>query len=212
MSGTFLQILTPSYVIYDGKKLPQEQATEQFQEQPITSVVYNGKTLPTDKGASSMPIKDLSNDPSTITLTNLTNFTVLGTNGFDPFSGGVTLPKDVKIRLNGRKILAMAPLLDDPVNTIQKIQRKPYCLDFDFTALQTGANGNYVFPQDLIYDLFTKVWSPDTVVMIRHTLLNKLGIQELVFDEIDIDTIRGNVKVPIRLRAYENIPGQSLNV
>lgn len=143
---------------------------------------------------------DLTNNPSLVII------------------GNVTLPSDVVMSFPGVKILGMAQILDG-VSTIQRISRKPVEIEFEFTLreyTQPGTlNSNFtstVFPQDLYDNLWQNVFLPNSVQNIQNTQLNKIGIQQIVIEKITPTTIRGSKNMPVRITAYENVPGQTLIV
>jgi hypothetical protein len=184
-------------VYYNGSILPL-QAKRPVQTTGDTAGVqadvnYNGGQYPRDKKTFNPPAKDLTNNPSLVTI------------------GGITLPADTVIYLNGFKTLAQSKILDG-VTVIERVSREPYELEFECVVRAQDAAGNYIFPQDALDNLWTNVWIPDTVHTINNTYLNKLGIQEIVIESITPTTVRGSKNIPLRLRAYENVPGQTIIV
>ena len=123
--------------------------------------------------------------------------------------GGLTMPADTAIYLNGQKVLAQSKILDG-VSVTERIMRMPYELEFECVLRQTDGNNNNVFPQDELYNVWSTVWLPDSVLTIQNTYLNKLGIQEMVVESISPTTLRGSKNIPLRIRAYENVPGTSI--
>lgn len=129
---------------------------------------------------------------------------------------GFQLPNDVVIYLNGKKVLVMDKILDG-VSVTERISRDPYEIELEFTMREKSndpsSNINltqYIFPQDALDSLWQRVWIPDTVLSIDNTYLNKLGIQEMIIETITPTTIRGSMNIPVRIRGWENVPGQSL--
>lgn len=184
-------------VYYNGRVLPVQAKkpvqltgdTEGIQEQ----VNYNGGQFPRDKKAFQPPQTDLTNYPSLIII------------------GNVALPPDTAIYLNGSKTLAQSKILDG-VSVMERISRQPYELEFECVVRAQDANGNYIFPQDELDNIWVNVWLPDTVQTIQNTYLNKLGIQEIIIESISPTTVRGSKNIPLRIRAYENVPGQTIIV
>lgn len=180
-------------VHYHGHTLPQDKAPL---ANPIEdpTVNYNGKRLPQDAKAPNIAPPDPSNNPSLVVI------------------GGITLPPDVIVLLNGRKILAMSRILDG-VSVIEHVAREPYRIEFECTFRISNDNGlSYIFPQDAIDGLWTNIWLPNSVQTIQNTYLNKLGIQEVVIEEISPVTVRGSKNLPFKLKCYENVIGQTLIV
>lgn len=184
-------------IYYNGKILPL-QAKKPVQLTGDTSGVqeqvnYNGGQYPRDKKQYNPPQRDLTNNPSLIKI------------------GNITLPTDTVIYISGAKTLAMSKILDG-VSVMERILREPYELEFECVIRQKDEKGNYVFPQDTLDELWTNIWLPDTVQKIENTYLNKLGIQEMVIDSITPATVRGSKNIPLRIRGYENVPGQTIIV
>lgn len=194
-------------VHYDGKILPQDK-------QPIAAVPqdptvnYNGSELPRDKVQPVTQQIDPTNNPSSIMV------------------GGYLLPPDTLVLLNGDKIITSDVILDGVV-VYEHIARKPYEIDFDIIARPLGDIAGYgintnvnesnpgalqqkSFPQQAINDIWTKIWQPDSVQPIQNTYLNSLGILEVIIKSISPATVRGTTNVPIKIKAFENIPGQSI--
>jgi hypothetical protein len=163
-------------------------------KQDDTNVYYNGKEFPRDKKTYTPPTKDLTNNPSLVVI------------------GGITLPPDTAIYLNGQKVLAVSKILDG-VTVVERIGRQPYELEFECVVRQLSSDGiNYVFPMNELDNIWSNIWLPDTVQTIQNTYLNKIGIQEIVVDNISPVTVRGSKNVPLRIRAFENIPGTTIIV
>lgn len=160
-------------------------------------VEYQGHQLDRDKKPYVAPAKDLTNYPSTLKI------------------GGILLPPDVVVYLSGSKTLAVTKILDG-VQVTERIMRNAYELEFECTMRQKNNtspwDGGYVFPQDDFYNIWANVWLPDSVQKIENTYLNKLGIQEIIIESIQPETIRGSKNLPFRIKAWENVPGQSLIV
>lgn len=184
-------------VYYDGKVLPRDakkplQLTGDSDPMP-EQVNYNGAELPRQKKKYQDPVKDLTNNPSLVVI------------------GGITLPADTAIFIYGQKVIAQSKILDG-VSVIERISRQPYEIEFECVVRAQDAAGNYIFPQDALNNIWTNVWIPDTVMDITNTYLNKLGILQIVIESVTPTTIRGSKNIPLRLRAYENVIGQTIIV
>jgi hypothetical protein len=183
-------------VYYNGKVLPRDAKkplTDQDTGGDDPNVNYNGRELPRDKRTYNPPAKDLTNNPSLVVI------------------GGITMPTDTAIYINGQKTLAVSKILDG-VSVIERVMRQPYEIEFECVVRAQDAAGNYIFPQDALDNLWTNVWLPDTVQTVQNTYLNKLGIQEIVIDSINPTTLRGSKNIPLRIRSFENVPGQTIIV
>jgi hypothetical protein len=117
---------------------------------------------------------------------------------------GVQLPVDVIIGLDGDKVIAESKILDGVV-VYERVSRKPFEINFEFTCRKQDATGKYVFPQGVIEDLMENVWRPDQVISLRNTFLNGLKIFNVVIQPITISTIRGNTNVIATIKAKEAV-------
>lgn len=156
---------------------------------------YNGKVLPRDAVKPVITPIDFTNNPSLITIGNGEN--------------SLALPSDVMVNIEGEKIIAESVILDG-VSVFEHIARKPFEIDFDCNVWDTDKDGKQVFPQDILDDIFTNIFMPNTVISVTNTYLNKLGVRELIIKNITPATVRGSFKVPLRIKCYENVPGQSI--
>lgn len=190
-------------VKYEGKTYPQDRVKKA--EVPINpNVDYAGKSYPQDKVAFNKPGVDPTNQPSII------------------YIGGLQLPPDTLIMLTGEKIITKDPILDGVV-VFEHIARHPYEIEFDLVIREQGAINGFntgdvipgfslvgAFPQQAMNKLWKQVWEPDSVQSLTNTYLNGLGIMEIVIESVRPATVRGSKNIPVKIRAYENIPGQSL--
>lgn len=164
-----------------------------------TTIHYHGSILPDNKKSPvAIPI-DLANNPSIIKI------------------GPVTLPQDTAIYINGNKVIAQSKILDGVV-VYERILRDPYSIEFEMvireTETYTTPSGNtgsrYIFPKNELGILWDNVWLIDSVQSIQNTMLNDLGIMEVVIQSINPVTVRGSKNVPVRIKCLENVPGESL--
>jgi len=173
-----------------------------FNGQPAVdpTVNYNGYQLPRDKVEYVPAPVDQTNNPSALAI------------------GGIFLPLDTMVYIDGMKEIAKSTILDGVV-VYEHVARKPYQLEFDIVIRELGAiqaPGTLTpdfpgpFPQDQLVDFWDTVWLPDTIQSITNTYLNKLGILEIIIESINPATVRGSKNIPIRMVAYENVPGSSL--
>lgn len=130
--------------------------------------------------------------------------------------GGVTLPNDTVPYLNGSKVIVKDNILDG-VAVTERIQRNPYELEFEGILRQYTDTGyinsdgsNTIFPQEILDDLWQKVWEPDGVQKVQNTMLNKLGITEMIVEKVTVTPFRGSKDINIRISGYENVPGETL--
>ena len=192
-------------VPYAGKLVPADAVPVEV-PQVNPEVGYAGKTLPVDQVAP-QTFSDAANTPYLVKL------------------GGITLPPDVIVRLKDKKDLVMSLILDG-VSVYERILRHPFEIDFEFTVRMQNIGGtnynnttppqgltgtiNNVFPQDYVDDILNDVFFPDSIQNITNSFLNKIGIQQVIIADVDIATVRGSTNVPMKIRCYENVPGNSL--
>lgn len=191
-------------VNYEGKTLPKDKVP--LADVPVDpNVQYAGKTLPADKVQQVDVVIDPTNQPSVIVI------------------GGYTLPPDTIIMLTGKKIIAKDAILDGVV-VYEHIARHPYEIEFDVIVREDGAIPGYAnqintsgqqytqqpFPQIGINNIWRQIWLPDSVQQIQNTYLNGLGILEVIIEEVRPTAVRGSKNIPLKIKAYENIPGQSI--
>lgn len=160
-----------------------------------TNMYYDGYTMPRD---AVTPVKapiDFTNNPSLVTIGNGDN--------------NLSLPSDVMVYIEGEKIIAESQILDG-VSVFEHITRKPYEINFECNIWDTDADGKQIFPQDLLDDIFQNIFLPNTVIAVTNTFLNKIGISQLIVKTISPATVRGSFKIPLRIKCYENVPGQSI--
>ena len=130
--------------------------------------------------------------------------------------GGITLPNDVVIYINGEKVLVMDKILDG-VSIIERVSREPYEIEFECVIREKNADGSlnsdltqYIFPQKALEQIWQKAWLPDSVQNVQSTYLNGLGIQQVVIRGITPMTFRGSKNIGLRIKAWENVLGQKL--
>ncbi len=119
------------------------------------------------------------------------------------FLNGVELPGDTLLSLNGDKVIAESKILDG-VAVFERVSRKPFEINFDFNLRALNIIGQYVFPNELAYDIVNDIWSIDQVIQCQNTFLNKLGINDVVIKSISFVPIRGSSTLPCSLKCLEN--------
>ena len=117
--------------------------------------------------------------------------------------GGITLPVDTTISLNGEKIIAESKILDG-ASVFERISRKPYEIEFNFTIReQDPITNKYIFPQKTSYELTSDVWELDQVVLLTNTWLNKKGISNIIIKSFTEVNVRGNTNIIGSLKCLE---------
>ena len=117
---------------------------------------------------------------------------------------GIKLPEDVIIGLDGDKVIAESKILDG-VSVFERISRKPFEINFEFTCREKDEIGRYVFPHETIKELIETVWQPDRIIPIQNTFINNaLKIFNVVLQPISFSTIRGNTNVICSIKAKES--------
>jgi hypothetical protein len=164
-------------------------------------------------------IIDQSNNPSLVEFQYIIDFTTNKTE-----IRWLPLPPDVIIIIDGEKIIAESQILDG-VMLFERVSRKPFDIDFNFTIRnnidKSPSNSSFQniinnvqynltnntgtkFPQDAINDYISILWNPNEVVKVRNTLLNGIGINELIIKKITITPIRGSTSVSGTIKCLEN--------
>jgi len=204
--------VTDPNVYYDGKILPADKAPLKV---PVVdpNVNYDGFTLPAQKVTPTPPKADLTNNPSYVLFQD----------------SGIVLPDDVTISFPSKNIIAQTQILDG-VSVFERINRAPVEIEFEFTirmqailgisynntTAPSGLAGDgiaqNIFPQTYINSIWQNVFAPATVHVIVNTLLNGIGVKEIIIESFTPYTVRGSTNVPCRLRAYENAYGEGLNL
>lgn len=205
-------------VPYDGKILPRDKVP--YTPYPINpDVPYAGKTLPQDAVTYQRTPIDQSNQPGLIVLGTLaavaSPFAGVVTSpapvtGASLPNGGVVLPADVVIQGEIEKIIADTTIIDG-VQVTEHIRRNAIPIEFEFT-IRAKSQNDYIFGQDFLDTLFQKILIPNTVIYVQNTLLNRIGITQLICRRGQFTTQRGKVNIPMVIRFTENVPGESLIV
>ncbi len=142
---------------------------------------------------STKDVIDSNNNPSEVTF-----FYTLGNINFS-----VQLPLDVIIGIDGDKVVAESKILDG-VSVFERICRKPFEINFEFTFRSQDQTGKYIFPQSDILQFVDVVWMPDMVIQVKNTFLNNaLKIFNVILQPISLTTIRGNTNIIASIKAKE---------
>jgi hypothetical protein len=123
---------------YHGKELPKDAKKPTLSKGDTLgddgNVAYNNKELPRDNVPYSPPQRDLTNNPSLVKI------------------GGIVLPADTIIYLNGKKTLAVSKILDG-VSVTERILREPYELEFECVLRQSNSD-NTLYGYRILYRPF----------------------------------------------------------
>jgi len=131
-----------------------------------------------------------------------------------------TLPFDVIIRINGSKLLAKSQILDG-ATVFERITKQVHEIQFDFTlrdiSAQAAAQMDSIYPVskypyqnkfivaiEWLNFFIQNIWNKDAVLQVDNILLKTIGIQQVIVDSYSINTIRGNVDMPMTLKCYED--------
>ena len=198
--------ITDPNVRYNGKILPKDKVPIK-DISPDPDVPYAGKVLARDK-VTPQPFTDPANTPSSITL------------------GGIVLPPDTEIHLSPDKVIVMTEILDGPT-CFEHITIKATEIEFECTLRMQNQGGtnfyntnnqpqglkgpiNNVFAQQYLHDVWFKIFQPGSVLQVKNSMLNNLNISEVVIQHCQVATVRGSTNIPVRIKCWENMPGQSL--
>lgn len=179
-----------------------------------TIIVYNGNQL-SRIPEPFVPIpKDATNNPSLILIGQIVQVNT-GVAGANLALNGFQLPLDTIILINGKKTLAQSLILDG-VSVFEHVNRSPYEITFDFTIRPQNvypgqSNPGIIspFPQITMNNLWN-LWETNSVQQVQNTYLNGLKISSIIIESIQPATVRGSLNIPVKLKAFENQPGQTI--
>lgn len=206
----FLSTGADPNVNYHGKTLPKDKAPARvFTTDP--NVNYNGLVLPAQRTQVKTPVLDETNNPSLVII------------------NGITLPGDVHISFPDKNIIVQTQILDG-VSVFERINRAPVEIELEFTLRMQEINGTQyngvtppqglalsgipqnIFPQSYLEDVWNNIFLPRSVLTIQNTMLNGLGISQVVVESFHPYTVKGSTNLPCRLRCYENVYGLPINM
>ena len=195
---------------YEGYVLPRDAGKRQIRPDTDPNLNYEGNTLPKD-AKQFTAFNDLFNKPGEIRLNN----------GVQE----IVLPPDTVILPDAEKIIPQCVILDG-VSVFERVARKPTLLEMRGTFRMQDINGtrynntnppagalgfiNNVFPQDYINDVWTYTFLPDTVLIVKNSLLNGIGIQEVIVEKFSMEPGMGTKNVGFRLMCWEIVQGPNL--
>lgn len=180
-------------------------------------VRYAGKTYPQDAAPARTYTLDQTNNPGLVVIggtagdvsANISLQVIAGGGSVPSATSGVILPADTVILVKWVKRLARSEILNGP-DVTQMIRTRASEVIFTFTLRQPDTvNGGYKFPQDDFDTVLKNIFLPNKVQSVQNTWLNKQGITQLVFEELEPTVHRGATKMPVRLKGYQNMPGTS---
>jgi hypothetical protein len=148
-----------------------------------------GKTLPSGQAPPVIKATDSTNAPWQ---------TVLDT---------ITLPENTIINISGKKRLARFEVVDG-VSLFMGVGRQPAEINFEVLLLDKDSSG-YIFPQRSINQILLDLMEPVTVTKVRNTLLNGLGIQQILIQSVNTTMVRGSTNIILKIKALENVFGYS---
>ena len=129
-------------------------------------------------------------------------------------------PFDVTIHVNGSKLLAKSQILDG-FTVFERVTKQVNEIQFDFTLrdicdqAKTQLNtivpvskypyqNKYIVAINWLNYFIQNVWNKDEVLQVDNILLNAIGIKQIIVESYSINTIRGNVDMPMTLKCYED--------
>lgn len=207
-------MLFPPYIpdnnsYWNGKQLPRDKKSIQIQPVDPTQH-WDGYTLPDDK-VTPQVFSDPFNKPGLIILNNGTQ--------------QIALPPDTVIVPKVKKTLVQTHILDG-VSVFEHIMRDPVMMEFQGVFRMQDINGtrynntnppaglvgtiNNVFAQDYMNDVWNFLFIPNTILILKNSFLNGIGIQQIIVEEFAPLTVSGSKNIPYKLTAWENVPGQSI--
>jgi len=197
-------------VPYEGYILPRDAGKLTDPERPSPNINYNGAQLPRD-AAKLAAFKDFLNKPGEIKLNN----------GVQE----IVMPPDTVIIPDAEKLLVKTNILDG-VSAFERILRFASFMElrgtvrmqdidgtrYNNTTPPAGLTGNInnVFPQEYINDIWEYVFLPNTVLVLKNSFLNGIGIQQVIVEKMSYMPGQGTTNVGYRLGVWENVNGPSL--
>lgn len=118
------------------------------------------------------------------------------------------LPANTSISISAKKRLAQSQIVDG-VSAFEQISREPCSIEFEGKLLSNDPVNNNGFAQNALNNLWEHVWIPDGLLQVNNTLLNGLGITELIIESVTPTTARGSKHISFSIKALENIHGYS---
>lgn len=196
-------------VRYAGKVFPRDASPIKL---PVTdpNVTYAGKTFPQD-AVTPTPFQDTINTPGYVLL------------------GGIVLPPDsLIVPVSGKKRLAQTTILNGP-SAFERVYTLPTKFEISCTLRMQNIGGqtfyntntqpagltgqiNNVFAQQYLHDVWYNIFQPDSVLAIQNSMLNNLGITQVIIEEVEARPVRGSTNIHCTIHCWENVPGQSLNI
>jgi len=173
-----------------------------------------------------IPITDLLNTPSMCTIgaqvVTETQVETLDTGEVISYPvqrivGGVTLPADVNIEPNFEKFIVLDNILNGaPVTEYVSRKATKFTITATFRAQYNNGQINAndltanIFPQDLLETFFQQVFQPNGSISIQNSILNGLGITNIIVQSMKPKFTNGSYNIGLTLECYEDVAGSSL--
>jgi len=173
-----------------------------------------------------VPVSDLLNTPSLCTIgAQVVTETQVETleNGetisypVQRIVGGVTLPADVNIEPEFEKYIIVDSILNgSPVTEYVGRKATRFTINATFRAAYTNGQinandlSNNIFPQSLLEDFFQQVFQPNGSISIQNSILNGLGITNIIVTKMKPKFTNGSYNIGLTLDCYEDVAGSSL--
>lgn len=174
-------------VQYHGQEIPPKNAIADVPVDP--NVSYQGRTLPAQRTQPQPIILDPTNLPSSLVI------------------GNIFFPASTQIIPHAQKIIAESQIIDG-VTVFEHIARK--ATEIDFEVLIWSNDMTPVFPQQLVNNIWSNIFLPNTVQDVTNTFLNGIGITQVIIKSINPQPRIGSTNVILKIKALENIPGQTI--
>jgi hypothetical protein len=193
---------------------------------PIVIEPDNKGVLASNAIIKLVPVSDLLNTPSVCTIgaqvVTETQVETLDTGETISYPvqrivGGVTLPADVLIEPEFEKFIILDTILDGtPVTEYVGRKATKFTINATFRASYTGNQVNAadltqnIFPQSLLEEFFQQVFQPNGSLSIQNSILNGLGITNIIVQKMKPTFTRGSYNIGLTLDCYEDVAGASL--
>ena len=173
-----------------------------------------------------IPVTDLLNTPSMCTIgaqvVTETQVETLDTGEVISYPvqrslGGVTLPADVNIEPTFEKFIVLDNILNGaPVTEYVGRKATKFTITATFRASYNGGQinandlSNNIFPQSLLEEFFQQVFQPNGSISIQNSILNGLGITNIIVQSMKPKFTNGSYNIGLTLDCYEDVAGSSL--
>lgn len=147
-----------------------------------------------------------------------------------PFSlkiNGIQLPYDVEFSIKGDKMIAISQIIDGG-QLFERVTEKAHQIDFTFVLREyenakrsiapldnsiirfynkyvTPTYQKQIYPISELKKIWQSIWKKNEIVKVENSILNSIGIVEIVCQDISLSTKRGFLGIEMKLSGLENM-------